>query len=264
MNEYHSFGVSCLVINSHHCLDGWRPFFPWIFILLQRAQRLWRTSLTNARSSHPRFLPCRLLFADGIRVRRWCFFLCCDAILFFPPLPFAFRCERKSTWLKCVFLSSFKNLLLFKNCQKKSSDLIMKWTRLLHHAFVLHIVVSQRVEQTFGAFCWNLRGCWGAHQNRFLVNFLTHSLPRCFVVYYVMCYTLFELRLQYTVVSGLHNAFSGELYFHQELPFSTVGKDHIKCVWFLALSFVCWRPSSCTDLGNFSPSLICKYCCRGN
>jgi hypothetical protein len=174
-----------------------------------------------------------LLFADGIRVRRWCFFLCCDAF----SLSLGFDVKRKSTWLKCVFLSSFKNLLLFKNCQKRSSDLIMKWTRLLHHAFVLQIVVSHRVEETFGAFCWNLRGCWGAHQNRFLVNFLTHSLPRCLFVYFVIaCYTLFELRLQYTVVSGLHNAFSGELYFHQELPFSNFGKDHIKCVWFLALS----------------------------
>jgi hypothetical protein len=46
-------------------------------------------------------------------------------------------------------------------------------------------------------------------------------------------------------VSGLHNAFSGELYFHQELPFSTFGLDHIKCVWFLALS-LCVGSQVCT------------------
>jgi hypothetical protein len=99
---------------------------------------------------------------------------------FFFSFPLRFDVKENLRDWSAYFLSIFKNLLLFKNCQKRSSDLIMKWTRLLHHAFVLHIVVSQRLEETFSAFCWNLRGCWGAHQNRFLVNFLTHSLPRCF------------------------------------------------------------------------------------
>lgn len=265
MNEYHSFGVSCLVINSHHCLDGWRPFFPWIFIRSSSALNGSEEQVWQMRA---------------LRIRVFCLVDCCSqmgfacddgaffsaamqSFFFFSP-SLCVSMWKKIYVIEVLISVEFQESFVVQELPKKS-DLIMKWTRLLHHAFVLHIVVSQRVKETFGAFCWNLRGCWGVHQNRFFVNFLTHSLPRCFVVYYVIaCYTLFELRLQYTSVSGLHNAFSGELYFHQELPFSTFGKDHIKCMWFLALSFVSWKPSSCTDLGNFSPSLICKYCCRGN